>query len=722
MKSWTRVFVIATCLPWLVAAGQTRPRLVLGPDDAATIRNGLGKYPLLDRSYEEAKVMLDRALASPMDVPVPADAGGFTHERHKRNYTEMMLAGVLFQVSGDERYVGFVRDMLLLYSRLYPTLKKHPMAISEEGAGRLFWQTLNETVWMVHAAQAYDCVYDRLSAADRKTIEEQIFRPMARFFTDEHAREFDRIHNHGTWMVAAVGMTGYAVRDKNMVEMALRGTTKEGKGGFLRQIDLLFSPDGYYTEGPYYVRYALMPFFLFAQAIDNNQPELKIFEYRQQTLRKALLSAVQLTSPTGKFIPFNDALKEMSVEAKEFVVALDVTYARCGADSILLPLAVRQGRVMLSGSGVAVARAVAERKVLPELKLGSVEFRDGAKGDAGAVGVLRAGTGTTLLMKYAAQGMGHGHFDRLGSLFYDNGREILQDYGSARFINIEPKFGGRYLPENTTWSKQTIAHNTVTVDGSSQFQANLNSAELVPGQRHFFSCDDPDLQVMSAKASGTYPGVEMQRTMALVRDPRFSAPVVIDLFRVVSAKQHTYDLPWYYMGHLIWSSVKYKAYDRSRTTLGEQFGYQHLWLEAEGKGPAQWSWLNGNRYYTVTSSGDTNTKVLFARIGASDPNFNLRNEPAVILRRTADSYVFASVVEPHGTFDGVEELTTGVRPRVESVTVLGSNDEGTVIEIRGKDGLRWTFSVANGDPAGKHSVEANGVSHTWQGPYRLEKH
>src|SRR3546814_8076463 len=70
------------------------------------------------------------------------------------------------------------------------------------------------------------------------------------------------------------------VRSRDLVDKALLGLDKSGKAGFLRQLDLLFSPDGYYAEGPYYQRYALQPFVVFAAAIAANDPERKIFEYR----------------------------------------------------------------------------------------------------------------------------------------------------------------------------------------------------------------------------------------------------------------------------------------------------------------------------------------------------------------------------------------------------------------------------------------------------------
>ena len=192
------------------SAQTTHPCLLLTQSEVTAIKDGVGKYPLFTSAFEEAKQDVERALAEPLNVPVPQDAAGETHERHKQNYRTMQRAGILFQVTRDERYARFVHDMLLKYAELYPTLKRHPQAINNDG-GRLFWQTLNETVWLVNTAEAYDCVYDWLTPKDRKTIETNVFRPIAKFFIEEHAETLDRIHNHGTWMSASIGMLGYVL-------------------------------------------------------------------------------------------------------------------------------------------------------------------------------------------------------------------------------------------------------------------------------------------------------------------------------------------------------------------------------------------------------------------------------------------------------------------------------------------------------------------------------
>ena len=521
-------------------------------------------------------------------------------------------------------------------------------------------------------------------------------------------------------------MLGFVLRDNDLVDKALYGTKKNKQGGFIRQLDLLFSPDGYYTEGPYYTRYAIMPFFLFAQAIQNNRPTLKIFEYRNQILKKAFSSALQQTFTNGCFIPFNDALKEMSVLANEIVIALDVTYAQYGGDKTLLSIARKQKAVMLSGAGLAVAQGINRTPNIPDFSWHSLELTDGPQGDRGGVGILRSGDASDqslVLMKYSAHGESHGHYDKLSILYSDQGREILQDYGAVRFINVEPKNGGRYLPETSSWARQTIAHNTITVDGISHFQGKLDIAEKLHADRHFFSLSD-SIQVMSAKASGTYPGLEMQRTVAMIKDEAFRKPIVVDVFRIVSDKVHQYDLPFYYLGHLISTNVKYTANDKQRTALGKSNGYQHLWLEAEGKasGTVKVTWLNGSRYYSVINSADTSTSVLFTRIGAGDPNFNLRNEPAFMLRQKASAHVFASVVEPHGSFNPVTELALGSSGRVDAIKVLSSTPEASIVEISGT-GLRWVLMIANGVPSetARHSVTVDGVEYTWTGNYDLQK-
>ena len=118
-------------------------------------------------------------------MPLPTDpGGGYTHEQHKRNQRSILEAGTLYRLTGDMAYAHFVRDILLAYADLYPTLGNHPAARNQL-PGRLFWQTLNDSVWLVQSIQGYDAVRDALSPQDRERIDADVFGRMARFLSGE---------------------------------------------------------------------------------------------------------------------------------------------------------------------------------------------------------------------------------------------------------------------------------------------------------------------------------------------------------------------------------------------------------------------------------------------------------------------------------------------------------------------------------------------------------
>ena len=717
----TTVLLLGVALP----ANAQHPNIFLSKADASAIRANAKTYPLLGRALGNARRTVDQALAKPIDVPQPGEAGGYAHERHKQNYREMQAAGSLWQITGDEKYPRFVRDMLEKYAVLYPTLGAHPLA-KNQAPGKLFHQSLNEANWLVATAVAYDCIYDWLKPAERARFEANIFRPMADWLSVTQAKEFDRIHNHGTWAVAAVGMIGYVMHDTSYVNRSIYGTKRDRSGGFLRQLDLLFSPDGYYMEGPYYIRYALMPFYHFAEAIHRNQPSVNIYGYRDSILKKALYSAVQTAYPNGILPPINDASRTMAIDAPEVIVALDLAYARYGRNRNLLGAAIMQNDVALNGAGLAVAKDAALRQSIPAMNFGSVEFTDGPKGDRGGLGILRSGVGrdaTMLLMKYGVHGEGHGHFDKLHFVFFDAGREVVPDYGFSRWINIEPKFGGRYLPENDSYAMQTVAHNTVVVDQASQSKGSDRIADEVSGERHFFDARDSSAQVMSARDNSSYAGVRQQRTMLLVKDGRLPYPVVVDLFRVASASDHTYDFPVHYRGQLIATNAKYKANTTRQDALGSAAGYQHIWNEASATvdGPVRLTWLEGSRYYSITTAPMPASEAIFGRTGAGDPNFNLVSEPVMIVRRRAATALFASVIEPHGFFSEPQERSVEAVGRIKDIRTIASTDDASVVEVLGDNGLRWVVMVTNGPASttAKHRIVAGGQTFEWTGNFSV---
>ena len=686
------------------------------PASAATASSGF------DRTLAVAQTKLDAAMSAPINVPVPKDpGGGYTHEAHKANYTLIYDAGQLYKLTGDKKYAEFAGSAMLAYAEVYPSWELHP-AKKEQSPGRMFWQNLNESMFLLHVAQSYNSIKETLTDEQREKIEADLLRNMADFLSVGAPETFDKVHNHGTWATAAVGLTGYAIGDEDYVEQALLGLDKSGTVGFLKQMDVLFSPDGYYNEGPYYQRFALKPFVIFAQAVQKNNPERKIFEQRDGILKKAIYTTIH-QNYGGLFFPINDAIKEKGIKTNELLHGVAIAYELTG-DTGLLSIADEQETFVLTPESRKLSRDLAAGKATP-FDYKSMRLGDGQQGTEGALDILRASAdpkGLAVVAKNTSQGLGHGHFDKMGLLVYDAGYEILRDYGAARFLNIEAKYGGHYLPENNRYAKQTVAHNALVVDETSHFNGDVNVGNLhAPTLGNFVNEDG--LKITSAEISTAYENVKIGRTVVMIEDAAFSGPVIIDLVEAHAEGTHSYDLPFHYNGHLIETNFKFQADPLSRTPLGDKNGYQYLWKVAEANpvdGLSQVTWLLDRKFYSVSSAVPANTKVVFTQIGANDPNFNLKPEPGFMLRvKTNDGVSFVSVIEPHGDYNPTAEYTIGSHSAVKSVSHYEAGED-ELIFIETKDGRTVALGLAGDEnPSLSHSVNVNGKMMNWTGPHHL---
>ena len=741
LRSRIALFLVflSLAVPAITQAGD-HPKLIMTKAGVEKIRAELGTAPLFDATLASVKAEVDAEIELGIDTPVPKDfSGGYTHQRHKRNFFVMQKAGVLFQILQDEKYAVYVRDMLFQYEAMYKDLPLHPQTRSY-ARGKLFWQCLNDSNWLVYVSQAYDSIYDWLSAQERETLEENLFRPFADHISVDSPQFFNRVHNHSTWGNAAVGMIGLVMGDDELVERALYGIPfdeidaaakdndggfiydKEGRAGFLANLEEPFSPDGYYTEGPYYQRYAMYPFLIFAQGLHNVKPELEVLQHKDGVLLNAVDALLALSDADGEFFPLNDGQKGMSYHSGSLVTAVDIAYHLGGQDPRLLSIAEEQGRVLLDDAGFSVALAVRDEKTQPFAKT-SINLSDGPDGTQGGVAILRHGNeDLTLVYKYAAQGLSHGHYDKLSFSLYAKGDEVLQDYGLARFVNIEQKGGGNYLKENKTWAKQTIAHNTITQNETSHFQGKYEIGSQYHSDLYLYDDSNSDVQVVSATESNAYPGTELRRTMAMIKNENFEKPFLLDILKVVSDKENQYDLPFYFMGQVIKVNFVYDT-PSTLSALGKKNGYQHLFVEGQGSaGPdgTKFSWMGNGKFYTLTSATDESDEILFTRIGANDPAFNLRRDAAFMLRRkAAGNTVFATAIEPHGSYSPVSELAVNSNSNISDLKVAYDDENYTAVSIKDLAGQTSIFFLSNTDASAsrEHQVKIGERSYQWIGPY-----
>lgn len=712
--------------------------LLISYQEAAELRQHLNSDSLIGRSIAEEIQALEDYMPIGIEIPGHGEAGGYEHNRHKQNYIHLDLAGRLYLITEDKRYLDYATNMLVEYAKVY---KHRELSISRDSnkPGRLFHQTLNENMWMLYSSCAYSCIRHELTEDQQQLIENDLFKVMLEMFVVTYAENFDIIHNHGLWSVASAGICAYAINDQATVDKALYGLKGDSEtGGFIAQLQQLFSPDGYYMEGPYYHRFSLRPIFLFAETIERRQPEVGIYKLKDGVIKTTAYAVMSTAFPDGTLPALNDSSRTMDINDLGILLATNICFDRYEENETLLAMAKHQGKVWVHSTGATLSKALDNNPDVASFNWGSLTLTDGADGECGAVSILRhrdekTADDSMALLWYGQHGsdaklhsaLDHGHFDGLHLSLFNNNQEFINDYGYGRWVNIEPKFGGRYIPENKSYCKQTIAHNTVVIDQISQNQGSTAIAQQHNGEKHFTLMGDNKLQAMSAFARDYYPGVDQQRTVIMLEDEVFEKPLIVDLFRIISEEEHSYDYALHYKGQIIRTDFDYEAH-KSASTLGDDHGYQHLWNLGQGKveGSSLTTWLMGNSYYSLISSANESSEVIFARTGANDPEFNLRSEPALILRQKAANHLFANVYETHGYFNEAIEASLNARGQVDSVNVLLADDTASVVALNLVGDKQIKVAVCNAvgvNESTETTVTVDGETLSWTGPVAIIK-
>ena len=152
-------------------------------------------------------------------------------------------------------------------------------------------------------------------------------------------------------------------------------------------------------------------------------------------------------------------------------------------------------------------------------------------------------------------------------------------------------------------------------------------------------------------------------------------------------------------------------------------GYQHLWLEATGnttKPTANFTFVNQNRFYSITTLADTLTEFKLTRLGANDPNFNFRNTTGFLIRQPgATNHTFVSVIEPHGLYDLTREVTENYDTNLSDLKLIKDEDDFSAVKISLKNGKQFLFITTNKDfdKAKTRTISINNKTISFTGNY-----
>lgn len=482
----------------------------------------------------------------------PYDAA-YISQRHIVWMQGLETLGWAYTMEPKPAYAARAREILLTYASFYKDLPLHDRNRQASASqARLFAQTLDEAVALCTLSVGYDRMRaaGMLSADDERTINEDLLRPMVATIQANPAD----ISNWQSWHNAAVAVAGCLLGDQALVDWAVRG-----RQGFLYQLDHSLLPTGLWYEGsPSYHWYALRAHVYLLEATARHGENL----YTKPRVRAMFDAPLRLVYPDLSFPALNDS-------DRASLLSMGMYYAiawRRYSDLRYAELATSVDHPWMLAWGAA-----AQNAGKPRLNL--VSSDEPAEGLA----ILRNPDNTlALMMNYGPGISGHVHPAKLGLLFFAGGNERLVDPGRLPYGS----------PLHQGWFTQTVAHNTVVVNGHSQKRCageqvafdpratvyTLRSAlERMLGQpqevANLLTALDPGrpMAFAAARTAEAYPGVLLQRLVVL------QDRTVLDVFLATSETPATFDLPLHWRATLDGLEGL-----RPADPLGNADGYDHL--------------------------------------------------------------------------------------------------------------------------------------------------
>lgn len=415
--------------------------------------------------------------------------------------------GLAFQLTRDRKYFNKAKTILISYTNIYVKLpirdKTGTYNLNDStGAGHISVQTLDEAVWLIIMLQGTDMIWDQLTASEKNYVTERFLLPA----TDVIIAHRMEVHNIQCWKNAAVGMAGFLLKDKRLIENAMN----DAAGGFNRQLKEGVTKEGLWWErSPSYHFYAVTPIIYLAETALQNHYPVDMISIKRLFDGPIAISTSFLTLPA--FNDSNPANLDGSAELYAWAYARFkdenyVTIISRRTPSSVFDLMYRQGKLP------AYTNPPKKSINLPDTRFAILT--QGLQKNA-----------AWLSLKYDINTGGwHSQDDKLGFVLYKGNQEIAVDPGVERYGSILHK----------GWFLSTFAHNSLLVDEQQQSRA---SGEMIA----FGSQKGVDF--LATRCSNAYEGVELRRSIAMLDSVKI---LVIDQF--ISQVNHVYDVSYHQQG------------------------------------------------------------------------------------------------------------------------------------------------------------------------------
>eukprot|EP00026_Physarum_polycephalum_P000946 Phypoly_transcript_00947.p1 GENE.Phypoly_transcript_00947~~Phypoly_transcript_00947.p1 ORF type:complete len:1258 (+),score=163.50 Phypoly_transcript_00947:35-3808(+) len=448
--------------------------------------------------------------------------------KHNQVISYLQDLAIGYYLSGNTTFSTAAINILVQYSVFYPALPFRDInEKSTTSGGRLLSQTLDESNVMPMIANAFDLVYSRMTTTQQAIVEYNLIRAMAATIKRYNAGA----GNWQTWHNAAMAIAGYAVNDHTLVEYAVNGTSS----GFYYQLQNSVSDDGFWWENSiayhFYALSAMQWLLAVSGRRGNNLCNARVTRNDHKgtkTIESMYIAPIQILEPlrVGWGTPsLNDDHSSDGYISSEASIYVFANYQ--WGPSGLTPSANKQAYswVLSQSKLPALSMLFWGAPVSPgSFSPGSVDLPV-----TGLTILSASATKDWMLLKHGPHGGYHGHYDKLELLFDHSLNTLLEDYGTVEYTQ----------PLHYNYFKRSLAHNTLLVDGVSQFEASGNSL--------FFGTSLPDFLVMSANSTQLNTGVPVAAQRTVVLFPNLDGTgrtIAIDLLEPIklnsSAPSHDY--------------------------------------------------------------------------------------------------------------------------------------------------------------------------------------
>ncbi len=538
---------------------------------------------------------------------------------------------VLYMITGDEKYLNRVHDILIGYAEKMPSYEVHG-DIPYNKPGRIAAQVLTDSGLLIPLVQAYDITKDTFTKEEQELIENDLFLIGA----DHLMTHFtDQIHNHEAWIGAAIGMIGVALENDELVNFAF-----ERKYGLKYQLDNAVHEDGMWFEGTIgYHFYAISAFLCFEKFARYTKYSLFADKKYGAVLKKMLELPLKFVDGDGIFPSINDGGKAVGTHLGEKRKSYEYAYSYFKSEKLLkcITMGLKEG----------------DRINLEALLYGEETFPNPPKHEIknyggnvfGSIGIVHGSDKRSLVFKASPYGGEHDHYDRLGIGFYAFGKDVCADLGTCRYG----------APLHYGYYKNTASHNTVCINGDnmpagkilySKFEENGKEAVFDGAVAWKDGVSDmPDSFVIKQWCDESYEGATMKRRIYWF-DKYFA-----DVFSVESDNELNKDWTLHIHGESINKPQNTEKIGKLADDTKPQSHLSDISM-IKGKGIMRFDYDCGEctlSVYSVASDKD----IIFAK----GPNNPSTDEVSYIIERTnAKNVTYINVVEAYQGDSVVESV------------------------------------------------------------------